>query len=133
MVNGLHAGLISHKSNLQNLKQNERPVDEFAAETFSIHTHHSQQHPPSSPSYRKYNTIFYKRTKRTEHLLSYKEQRIGRVCTANMVPPNQGFMNIWNRWVSSETEHFGSRKERLDCFPSEWKMVQCEPRSAQEV
>lgn len=71
-------------------------------------THHSQQHLSSSPSYRKYNTIFYKRTKRTEQLLSYKEQRTGKVCTANVVPPGQGVMNIWNKRVSSlKPKHFG--------------------------
>lgn len=85
-------------------------------------THHSQQHLSSPPSYRKYNTIFYKRTKRSEHLLSYKEQRTGRVCTANMDPPSQGPVNIWTKWVSEqyETEHFGCRTEPRSALNVKW-------------
>lgn len=81
-------------------KQTKQTADELAVGTLNRSTHHSQQH-LSSPSYRKYNTIFYKRTKRTEHLLSYKEQRTGQVCTATVVPPAQGFVNIWNKWLTS--------------------------------
>lgn len=38
LVNGLHAGLISHSQRPQNLKQNKQTVDELAVETLSIHT-----------------------------------------------------------------------------------------------
>lgn len=100
LVNGLHAGLLHSDQRPQNLKENEQPPMDSQLKPYRS-THHSQQHLSSSPSYRKYNTIFYKRTKRTEHLLSYKEQRTGKVCTANVVPPTQGCVNTWNERVSS--------------------------------
>lgn len=70
-------------------------------------THHSQQHLSSSPSYRKYNTIFYKRTKRTEHLLSYKEQRTGRVMYSERGPTEPRFCEHTEQLShQSETGHF---------------------------
>lgn len=79
-----------------------KPVDELAVwNRIDPHPSLTAASLSSSPSYRKYNTIFYKRTKRTEHLLSYKEQRTGKVCTANVVPPTKGFVNIRNKWVTS--------------------------------
>lgn len=49
------------------------------------HHHSSSSSISPPPSYRKYNTIFYKRTKnRTSSIL----QSTGRVCTANVRPPH---------------------------------------------
>lgn len=62
----------------------------------------SQQHLSSSPSYRKYNTIFYKRTKRTERLLSYKEQAEYVQRTAGT--RTRGSQTLWIRSGDVETE-----------------------------
>ena len=45
-------------------------------------------------------TLYFTRGLRTEHLLSWKEQLTGKVCTANMSPLTQGFVNMQIKQVT---------------------------------
>lgn len=69
----------------QNLKQNKRAVDRS--------THHSQQHLSSSPSYRKYNTIFYKRTKEQNIYYLTGNSVQAKYVQQTWPQPTQGFVN----------------------------------------
>lgn len=71
---GPHLSLNQNLPRWSPLKQNEQNPNRRLRPRPSIKQH------LSSPSYRKYNTVFYRRTKRREHLLSYRN---GEVCTAN--------------------------------------------------